>query len=144
MRQTGIAAVLAFSALFCLPDARAQTGQGAEVRPPDAIQKTVRRGETIILDVFYSVDEGCRSRGPIDLSTEDPPRFGQATVQERIGHTTFPRSDPLAHCNRRGVDVTRLVYRADPDSTGRDVLTLTATFPSGSTYRKTYVVTIEE
>ena len=103
--------------------------------PVSPVYKVVRSGALAPMGFHYSLEDGCRSAGPVVINLVKPPQNGEVTEGPRSAHPSYGAGSRLAACNRLKVRGTQVYYQSAPGYTGPDFYVVERVFPNGDAQR---------
>ncbi|GGH17034.1 hypothetical protein GCM10007036_18190 [Alsobacter metallidurans] len=94
------------------------------------------------LDRYSSVNPDCTPIPGIVGRIVVPPKNGRASFRDGVDYTTFPASNVRHVCNMKRIRSLQLWYTPNPGFTGTDALVAEALYPSGSSTRRAYGISV--
>jgi hypothetical protein len=104
--------------------------------------KVVVGGKQLKVDIAYSVNPDCSSRGTSTVRLIEAPRHGKVDMREGTDFPYFSQGNIHAHCNASRVPATQILYTSSGGYTGPDSFTAEFIYPSGRARTHTYKVDV--
>ena len=102
--------------------------------------KVTTGGKPLKVDIGYSINPDCSSRGRTDIRVLAGPQHGAVSVRDGMDFPAFKPDNTRHHCNTRRVPVTEIVYTPAGRYVGPDSFEVEFVFPTGNARTHTYRV----
>jgi hypothetical protein len=111
-------------------------------RPVANVNVAVTAGQKRRVDILFTIDLDCSSKGFATVTTVEPPQHGVLTVDHGTGAPNFPQSNPRFECNKRQSEGSQITYEPAAGFTGTDAVTVDIVYPGGDTAKRHYSITV--